>query len=125
MWTNDEASPEFPKIAYFVKIRKFGKEYYAGVGYKPSQLPLELAPQPSQLPLYLGLGQFVLTQSACTGYDEAGRCVRALSARQSLEKKRKLEEDAADDADDAVRLVSSTSGVEQHVDARIDVGFHM
>ena len=63
------------------------------------------------LPLYLGLGQFVLTQSACTGYDEAGRCVRALSARESLEKKRKLEEDAADDAQLAAEEAEEAAGV--------------
>ena len=38
-WKNNDGTPD-PKIAYLIKIKKFGKEYYAGVGYKPSQFPL-------------------------------------------------------------------------------------
>ena len=40
MWKNN-VGPEFPKIAYLFKIKKYGKEYYAGVGYTPNQMPLD------------------------------------------------------------------------------------
>ena len=38
-WRNSAATPEYAKGAYIVKLNKYGREFYAGVGYNNVPLP--------------------------------------------------------------------------------------